>query len=391
MAEALYLDWNATAPLLPEAREAFMHALDLYGNASSVHAAGRKSRAVLEDARQRVAKACGVAPKQVFFTSGGTEANATVLTPHWQDEADARPLTHLFVSAIEHPCVLAGGQFAPEAVSHLPVTAEGVVDLVQAEAIFRVYSDKNPNGRALVSVMAANNETGIVQPIQAMAALCSQFGFLLHCDAAQVFGRQSLQGFAADVITFSALKFGAPKGVGGFVVSNPRLHLVRPLLRGGGQERGGRAGTENVAAIAGLAGAMRSPYFEQWQDIEPLRDALEAALLQATPEAIIVGRHQPRIANTSCVLVPGLSAETMLMALDLAGVCASSGSACSSGKVKTSHVLSAMGYEADLARAALRFSLGPLTTQSDIDAFVQVWTKTMPALISKKTNKTNAA
>jgi cysteine desulfurase len=377
MANRVYLDWNATTPLRPEAKAAMAAAWELSGNPSSVHAEGRQARRLVEEARAAVAGAVGALPRNVVFTSGGTEGNASALTPGLRGRAGL-PVQRLLVSAIEHPSVLAGGRFGAEAISGIAVTPSGVVDLGDLRARLAAGSP------ALVSIMAANNETGALQPIKEAAGIVHEAGGLLHVDAIQALGKIPLdiRALGADLLTVSAHKIGGPKGVGALVLSEG-LSGVEPLLRGGGQERGHRAGTENVAGIAGFGAAVKAAVGALEADrprLEGLRDRLEAGLRE-TPGAIIFSRDVPRLPNTTLFTVPGLKGETAVIGFDLAGIAVSSGSACSSGKVQPSHVLEAMGVGPNLAQGAVRLSLGWSTTSADIESCVQAWRKLARTLI----------
>lgn len=377
MPDRVYLDWNATTPLRPEARAAMAAAWELSGNPSSVHAEGRQARRLVEDARAAVAGALGALPRHVVFTSGGTEANASALTPALRGPAGS-PVQRLLMSSVEHPSVLAGGRFGPEALSKIAVTPSGVVDLGDLRARLAAGPP------ALVSIMAANNETGALQPVREAAEMVHGAGGLLHVDAIQAFGKIPLdiRTLGADLLTVSAHKIGGPKGVGALVLAEGLLG-VEPLLRGGGQERGHRAGTENVAGIVGFGAAVKASMGALEADrqrLEGLRDRLEAGLL-GTPGAIIFSREAPRLPNTTLFTVPGLCAETAVIGFDLEGIAVSSGSACSSGKVQPSHVLGAMGVGPKLAQGAVRFSLGWSTTETDIDLALQAWRKLGSTLI----------
>jgi cysteine desulfurase len=384
MSERIYLDWNATAPLRPSARAAMVAALEATGNASSVHREGRTARRLVEDARAQVAALIGAAPRNAVFTSGGTEANMLALTPALQPGADSAVRDRLFVSAVEHPSVLAGGRFAKADMEIVPVTGDGVVDL---DALRRQLAQAAVRGtkRPLVSIMAANNETGVVQPVNAVAELAHAAGGLLHVDAVQAVGRMAfdINEMGADLVSISAHKIGGPQGIGALIRRDERLHLADPLIKGGGQERGLRAGTENVAAIAGFGAAAaetaagRSVESER---VSRLRDRLEAKLRALAAETVIFGAAAERVPNTVLLAVPGVKAETALIALDLDGVAVSSGSACSSGKVAASHVLAAMGVAPELARGAIRLSLGYSSTEADVEGFLQAWRKRLEPL-----------
>ena len=386
MTDRIYLDWNATAPLRPEARAAMAAALDLAGNPSSIHAEGRAARQLVEHAREQVGALIGAEPKLVTFTSGGTEANNLALTPAIQTGDQKAPRDRLLVSAIEHVSVRAGGQFAAESLEEIPVT--GTAGTVDCAALADRLAALAPQ-RALVSVMLANNETGVVQPISEVASIVHEAGALLHVDAVQGAGRImcDISELGADLLTISAHKLGGPKGAGALIRRNESLHLPHPFMRGGGQERGLRAGTENVAAIAGFgaaAEAARRNLQAHASRMAALRERLEASLKGAMRNVVIFGADAERVPNTTLAAVPGMKAETAVIALDLAGFAVSSGSACSSGKVQPSHVLAAMGASAELARGGVRISLGWTTTESEIDYFVDAWIKVAEALLKQR-------
>jgi cysteine desulfurase len=379
----VYLDWNASAPPREAARAAAVAALALVGNPSSVHAEGRAARHVVEQAREAVAALVNADPRNVIFTSGGTEANALALSPHVQRGADTRVLMRLLVSAIEHPAVLAGGRFEAAAVERIGVTAAGVIDLAALEQRLRALAEANQP--AMVSLMAANNETGVIQPVREAAAIVHRHGGLLHVDAVQAAGRMALDiaALEADLITLSAHKIGGIKGAGALIRRDESLHLAAPLIRGGGQERGSRAGTENVAAIAAFGAAAATVAANFAADVAhmaALQARLEAGIRAATPEAIIFGADAARLPNTTLAAMPGGKAETLVIGFDLEGVAVSAGAACSSGKVAPSHVLAAMGLAPELARAAVRISTGPSTTEADITKFLTVWQKLTKSL-----------
>ncbi len=379
MPERSYFDWNATAPLRDEARAAFAAALAVPGNPSSVHAEGRAARRLVETAREQVAALAGARPGDVFFTSSGTEANMLALTPAIEVAGDKRPRSKLLLSAIEHVSVRAGGRFARDAVEDVPVDAQGRLDLAAlADAVA-----KSP--RALVSLMLANNETGVVQPVAAAAAIVHAAGGLLHVDAVQAAGRIAcdMTDLGADLLTLSAHKIGGPKGVGALVRRNDDIHIPEPLIRGGGQERGLRAGTENVAGIAAFGAAAAVARRERAAEAAhmlALRELLETGLRAISPAVVIFGAKAERLPNTTLFTVPGMKAETAVIAFDLAGVAVSSGAACSSGKVQPSHVLAAMGVLPPLTRGAVRVSLGWNTTAADIESFLNAWRKLASAL-----------
>ena len=377
MPERVYLDWNATTPLRPEAKAAMASAWELSGNPSSVHAEGRQARRLVEEARAAVAGAIGALPRNVVFTSGGTEANALALTPGLS-RAAGPAAERLLVSAVEHASVLTGGRFPAEAIERVGVTSSGVVDLVQLR---RKLEGQPP---ALVSVMLANNETGAIQPVAEVGELVHEAGGLLHVDAIQALGKIpfDINAIEADLVTLSAHKIGGPKGVGALVLADG-LSGLEPLVRGGGQELGRRAGTENVAGIAGFGaavGATMSALAGNTTRLERLRNRLEQGLREM--EGIIVFSNDvQRLPNTTLFTVPGLKAETAVIGFDLAGIAVSSGSACSSGKVQPSHVLEAMGLGPDLAQGAVRLSLGWSTSEEDVNRCLQAWRKLSSTLL----------
>jgi cysteine desulfurase len=381
MAEQVYLDWNATAPLRPEARAAMLAACDIVGNPSSVHAQGRAARRLIEEARAQVAALVGVQPNHVVFTSGGTEANVLALTPQIRVGDGHTPYDRLLISAIEHPSVRAGGRFAPHAIEEIPVDGQGLLELARLER--RLSELAAAGGRPLVSIMLANNETGVIQPVAAVAARVHAAGGLLHVDAVQGPGKIlcNFNALNADLLTLSAHKLGGPKGAGALIM---RADLqIEPLVKGGGQERGQRAGTENVAGIAGFgaaAEAARLAFPAESPRMMALRGLLDAGIRQACAEAVIFGLEAERLPNTTLFTVPGMKAETAVIAFDLEGVAVSSGAACSSGKVAPSHVLAAMGIAPELARGAIRVSLGYATTELEIEAFLGAWTKLVETL-----------
>jgi cysteine desulfurase len=380
--ERVYLDWNATTLLRTEAKAAMAKAWELSGNPSSVHAEGRQARRLVEDARCAVAEAVGASPRDVIFTSGGTEANALGLFPGLRRASQAA-VQRLVMSAIEHPSVLSGGRFAPEQVARIGVTRSGLIDLDQLRS---TLADGPP---ALVSIMAANNETGAIQPVEEAAVVVHEAGSLLHVDAIQALGKIpiDISELGADLISLSAHKIGGPKGVGALVVAEG-IGGVAPLLRGGGQERGQRAGTENVAGIAGFGAAVTAAIKALDPDearLQGLRSRLERGLRES-PNVIIFAEETPRLPNTTLFTVPGLRAETAVIGFDLAGIAVSSGSACSSGKVQPSHVLEAMGFGPKIAQGAVRLSLGWSTSEADIDRCLEAWRKLADALLREERN-----
>jgi len=340
-----YLDWNATAPLRPETAAAVTAALRDCGNASSVHRWGRAARQRVENAREIVAVLIGADPEGVAFVSGGTEANQLALLGSGRER--------IVVSAVEHSSVLQALQHA----ERIPVSADGIVDLGRLEEL--LASDPRP---ALVSVMLANNETGAIQPVADVADVAHRHGALFHCDAVQAAGKipVDIVAIGADLISLSAHKLGGPPGIGALIIGGSVE--IAPMIRGGGQERGRRAGSENLPGVA------------DYERAQTLRDSLEAAVLATAPEAIVIGAATPRLPNTSAIALPGVSAETQVIALDLDGVMVSAGAACSSGKVGPSHVLQAMGAAPEIAGSTIRVSLGWSTTEAEIEHFLEAWT-----------------
>ena len=361
----VYLDYNATAPVRPEVIAAMTRALETGGNPSSVHAAGRAARAIVEQAREDIAALIGGPASTVVFTGGGTEANALAI-----ESAVATGSKRLIVSAIEHDSVLETAAASGVAVERLPVTAEGVADLAWLKT--RLASWDAADGKPFVALMLANNETGVIQPVAEAAVIVRQAEGWLHVDAIQAAGKIAVDSRAlgADTLVVSAHKLGGPQGVGALTFG-PRATLVR-RQHGGGQERGRRAGTENVAGIAGFGAAARAALrdLDTFQQQSAWRDLAAACL--AADGAVVIGEGAPRLANTLCIAAPGQAAELQVMGLDLEGVMVSAGSACSSGKVKASHVLTAMGLT-DLASCAIRVSGGWATNETDWAAFVAAW------------------
>jgi cysteine desulfurase len=364
----VYLDYNATTPLRPSARAAVLAAMDVVGAASSVHGEGRAARRIIEQARSRVARLVGASEGQVIFTSGATEANNTALTPGWQSGTDRRPLDRLLTSTIEHACVLRGARFDADRTDRIAVDGEGRID---AAAWASTVSALGASGaRALSSIMLANNETGVIQPVAEIAQATRAAGGFVHTDAAQAAGKIpiSIGSLGVDALTLSSHKLGGPMGVGALVLATESVHLADCLVRGGGQERGWRAGTENIPAIAGFGAAaaeLVDTLDREAARIRALRDRLETSLI-AMPGVTIFGAGAERLPNTINLAFEGIPAETALIALDLEGIAISSGAACSSGKVASSHVLAAMGVPSEVARTALRISLGWTTTETDI-------------------------
>jgi cysteine desulfurase len=380
-----YLDYNATAPLAPAARQAMFDVLDLPGNASSIHTEGRAARARIELARQQVAAIAQVPAAQIVFTASGTEAANMALTPHVVTTGNLRPIEWLFIAAGEHPCVLKGHRFAAANTRMVPLTTDGVIDLTVLAAML----DETGDSRVMLALQAANNETGVLQPVVEAARLVHERGGVVVCDAVQAAGRLdcSAAALGADLLFFSAHKLGGPKGAGALVLAASGTHISRVLVRGGGQERGLRAGTENITAIAGFGAAAEAAFGArdaETERLKRLRDLLEGRLAAMFPEIEIFGQKTGRLANTSCFALADAPAETLLIALDLEGLAVSSGSACSSGKVEASHVLSAMGVDAVLAKGALRVSLGWDSKQADVERFTEAYGKIVNGMRARR-------
>lgn len=358
MSGTVYLDYNATAPVRPQAIAAVSAALSEIGNPSSVHRFGRLARRAVEVARGQIAALVGAAPRQIVFTSGGTEANNLAVTGTGR---------RLVVAAIEHDSVLRPAQDAALVLAG----RDGCIDIAALDRL--LAADPAP---ALVAVMLANNETGVIQPIADVVRIARAYGAYVHCDAVQAAGKIPVDFMAlgVDTMALSAHKLGGPPGIGALVVADNVV--LRPLVTGGGQERGRRAGTENVPAIAGFGAAAELAQHDlsRMADLVRLRDDLERRIASIAPEAVIIGADATRLPNTSCVALPGVPAETQVMALDLAGIAVSAGSACSSGKVRASHVLQAMGLGPDLAGSAIRISAGWATEPEDFERFFEAWT-----------------
>ena len=376
-APRLYLDYNAGAPLRAEVRVAMVEALGATGNASSVHGEGRAARARIERARRQVAALVGADPVRVIFTSGGTEANVTALSPVMKVGAAELSIDALLVGATEHPSVLAGGRFGADRVQTIDVDGAGRLDLADLERRLAALSGEGK--RALVSVMLANNETGTIQPVAEIAALARRFGALVHTDAIQAAGRipVDVAALGVDLLTLSAHKLGGPQGAGALVLGGDLVSPM-PLVVGGGQEKYSRAGTENVAAIAGFGVAAelaradlgRRDEWAGWRD----------QIAEAAGPAVLLSGEAERLPQTLSLSVDGLAAETLVIALDLEGVAVSAGSACSSGKVGVSHVMRAMNVPESQAKAAIRVSFGWETAEADIRRFTEVWGRVMRRL-----------
>ena len=370
-----YMDWNATAPLLHEAREVFLRVSLMDGNPSSVHREGRAIRAEIEAARRKVAAALGAKPPEVVFTSGATEAANLVLTPDFRMGRAPLKIGRLYVSAIEHKAVFEGGRFAKADIEIIPVRSSGVVDLIELEAMLAAHD--SASGLPMVALMLANNETGVIQPVTDAARLAHAAGGILVVDAVQAFGRIPLdiQALDADFLIVSSHKIGGPKGAGA-LVSRGEAMMPVALIHGGGQEKGHRSGTENAAAIAGFGAAAEiaiAGLEERSGKVQSMRDTLERDMRAIAPELVIHGGGSERLPNTTFFSLDGLKSETGQIAFDIEGVALSAGSACSSGKVGESHVLNAMGL--DPRMGALRISIGSSTLARDIERTLAAFAK----------------
>ncbi len=381
-----YLDHNATTPLHPAARDAMGAAYELCGNASSIHAEGRSARAMIEAARAEIAGLVGASARGVVFTSGGTEALNLVLTPHLQAAGmGSQPFDVLLAGAGEHAAVLAGHRFPPEAVVPVGSTGDGRLDLDALDAALARHSRR----RIMLAVQLANNETGVIQPVAEAAERVHAVGGMLVCDAVQGAGRIpcDIHVLGADAVVLSAHKIGGPQGVGAVCFGSGNPHIGDVLLRGGGQERGLRAGTENVAGIVGMAAALRAAASRVASDgarLAALRDRLEAVVADIAPGTVVFGAAAPRLPNTSFFAVPGVEAQVLLMFLDVEGVSVSTGSACSSGKIKRSHVLAAMGVDGELAGGAIRVSLGWTSRPEDCELFARAFEKAVRTIAGRR-------
>jgi cysteine desulfurase len=373
--ERSYLDYNATAPLLDGVREEMIAAFSVVGNPSSVHAEGRKARKLIEDARLEVATLVGADAANVIFTSGASEAASHVLTPEFRMGRSPLSIGRLYVSAIEHPCVLSGGRFPANAIERLPVDRNGVLDLGRLEAALDEHDASL--GLPMVAVALANNETGIIQPIAEISSLTRKAGGVLVVDAVQAPGRLAIDIAAldADFLLLSAHKMGGPKGIGALVSRGLQL-MPAPLVSGGGQESGHRSGTENLSAIVGFGVAahmMGEAPTSETERLRRLRDRLEVGLLKVAPDAEIVSSGADRLCNTTYVALPGMKAETMQIGFDLEGFSVSAGSACSSGKVGRSHVLESLGLDAEAG--AVRISTGWQTNEAEVDRCIDAFSR----------------
>lgn len=361
--------------------------MDRAGNPSSVHAEGRAARGVVEAARRQVASLCGAPPGDIIFTSGATEAAAMVLRAPWRC---------IVLSRIEHPCVVEPVVASNARPIELAVGEDGRIDVDHAQRLLTRHARDlaGERGSSLLVVQAANNETGVVQPVAELAAMAREHGLSVLVDAVQAAGRIGLDrdALGADFMLLSSHKIGGPKGVGALVAREGQV--LPPLLLGGGQERRRRAGTENVEGIAGFGAAAQAAL--ETRDVEmervgALRDELERRAQEMAPGTVVVGYGAPRLANTTCLALPGAKAETLVIKLDLAGVAVSAGAACSSGKVGQSSVLAAMGLEPEVAGAAIRVSMGHGTTHMDVESFLAAWRGAVDARLARAPRRREAA
>lgn len=381
-----YLDYNASEPLKPAARAAMLAALEIKANPSSVHAEGRAARRFIDEARRDLAALCNAKPEHVTFTSGATEAASTLLSPNWRMGRAPLKMSRLYVAASDHPCLLSGGRFSKDAIVVIPVDGDGILDReVLKEAL---SAHDRSQGLPLVAVHFANNETGVIQPVHEIGSIAKEAGAIVVLDAVQAAGRVStdIAEDYADYLILSSHKIGGPKGVGAIVAASD-LMMPEPLISGGGQEKGHRAGTENLAGIAGFGAGMREAIagLASVDKLRAMRDAIEEGILAIAPDMIIFGRNVERLPNTTFFALSGVRAETAQIAFDLAGVALSAGSACSSGKVGPSHVLKAMGF-GDQA-GALRVSIGHETSEDEIALFRAA----LESIVARRDGKTKAA
>ncbi|MDX2288491.1 MAG: cysteine desulfurase family protein [Hyphomicrobiaceae bacterium] len=371
----VYLDHNATSPLRGPALEAMVAALACVGNPSSVHAEGRRARTIVETAREQVAALAACRPGEVVFTSGATEAANTVLRSQWSE---------IIYTEAEHAAVLTPILASTARLTAIPVLSDGVIDRARLEAA--LAAPQAGEARRLLVLQAANNETGVLQPVVEIGELARRHGAVMFTDAAQAAGKMDLAPLAAaaDILAISGHKLGGPAGVGALILRGKSG--VSPLLVGGGQERGNRAGTESVAAIAGFGAAAVAARQDlpKFAALSHHRNRIEHAMRAMEPAASIVGATADRLPNTACVLCPGRRAETLVIAFDLAGIALSAGAACSSGKVSRSLTLAAMGFDAAQAASAVRISLGWTSTQDDADAFLAAWARIIGQMSERK-------
>ena len=369
---SLYLDYNASAPILKDSADAIIDCLKTVGNPSSIHRSGRKARSIIENSRKKIASMMGANAQNIIFTSGATEANCLAINASYKMTA--------IVSSIEHPSVLSQRNDS----ILIPVDQSGVVSLEELEKI--LYKSKSK--KMFISVMSVNNETGVIQPIKEIINLCRNYNTIIHVDAVQAIGKipikmnESFEESKIDLLTISSHKIGGPKGVGCLIYNDNLEHLLMPFMKGGGQERGKRAGTEALELIAGFGAAAEYANNYFINNTKKSRDLVEDLCIKSCPNASIIGYDSPRVSNTSSIAFEGIEAESIVIALDLAGYEVSSGSACSSGKVSTSHVLKAMGYGNSILKSSIRISLCSALEEDVIKKFVG----TISSVVSKLEN-----
>lgn len=351
----MYFDHNATAPLRNCAKKSLMEHMEFIGNASSIHRFGRDVRRIIESSRKTIAQVLGVDPSQIIFTSGATESNNLAIQGFQGC---------VIASAVEHDSVLK----SRSDLVVCPVDLNGVIDL----ALLQKLIDQHKHvGSVLISVMAANNETGVIQPFDDVIAIAKRSGSFVHCDATQALGRVNVPWQDFDMISFSGHKIGAPSGVGCLVV-NPKCP-IHPIVKGGGQERSYRPGTENMLGIVAFGAAVEDCLHDDWRSVQLLRDRFESELTDQYPNIQIIGKSIERLSNTSLLIMPGVKSETQVINFDLKGIAVSAGSACSSGKVKNSHVLMAMALDDETIGSSLRISMGPYNTSVEVEALIKYW------------------
>lgn len=381
----IYLDYNSTTPLSGQARSSFVAALDMFGNPSSVHTEGRAAKAVMQKARRAVAQLVNGDPENVIFTSGATEAAMTLLTPHYFMGRSPLFMSHLYFSAVEHPCIIGKGRFPVGMSTAIPVDGNGIVQPDVLQAILAKH-DKS-KGLPLVAIQYANHETGVIQPIEVLGPVVKEAGGLFIVDAVQALAKEKLDIIrnCGDFFIFSSHKIGGPKGVGAFV-SVGGLVMPQPLITGGGQERGFRAGTESLPLIAAFGAAAMDghDHLPEQNRLAKLQEKLEYGLKEVLPSVVIHGSGARRLANTTFFSAPGFKAETMQIAFDLEGIAVSAGAACSSGKTGASPVLQAMGVSN--SDGAIRVSTGRETQARDIEHLLCVFKK----IVLRKNNQQSA-
>ena len=365
----LYLDYNASAPIISDVVDIMNESIGIIGNPSSIHASGRAARKAIEDSREIISETIDSNPQNIIFTSGATEANTLAL--------NCSKTMQTFISSIEHDSVLKQNINA----KLIPVTSEGIIDIEFLESNL-----KSSEYNIFVSVMAVNNETGIIQPLEDISRICKENNAILHVDAVQAIGRIdiSMDKLNIDLLTISSHKIGGPKGIGCLAVSDKVYTVLSPIIMGGGQERGFRGGTEAVNQIIGFGAAAKYAQKFSLSSTLTSRDLLEKNVLSMIPDSIIIGKNSPRVSNTSLIAFKNISAESLVIALDIEGYEVSSGSACSSGKIAASHVLRAMGINESLVKGAIRISLCRSLNKSEILSFCTILKRVINQLLRKK-------